>query len=63
MLESRVESVEDVLVMKEFLVAMMVAAALLIPFRDSNGRFELSDLERFAHLCTQACAHICSVRR
>jgi hypothetical protein len=49
--------------MKEFLVAMVVAAALLIPFRESNGRFELSDLEGFAHLCTQACAHICSVRR
>ena len=49
--------------MKMLLLALVVPAALLISFRESNGRFELSDLEGFAHLCTQACAHICSVRR
>jgi hypothetical protein len=49
--------------MKEFLIAMVIVAALLVPFRGSHGGFELSDVEGFAHLCTQACAHIYSLHR
>ena len=48
--------------MKEFLVAMMIAAALLIPFRESNGRSEFSDAKEFAHLCTEAIGRICALR-
>jgi hypothetical protein len=48
--------------MKEFLVAMIVAAALLIPFRESNGRSELSDAKEFAHLCIEAIGRICALR-
>ena len=49
--------------MKMFLLALVIPAALLISFRESNGRFELSDLEGFAHLCTEACTHICILRK
>jgi hypothetical protein len=48
---------------KLLLLALVVPAALLISFRESNGRFELSDLEGFAHLCTEACTHICILRK
>jgi hypothetical protein len=49
--------------MKVFLLALVVPAALLVSFRGSNARFELSDLESFAHLCTEACSHICILRK
>jgi hypothetical protein len=48
--------------MKAFLLAMTVPAMLLISFRNSNMRFELSDIEEFARVCTQFCAHICAQR-
>jgi len=48
--------------MKEFLVAMMIAAALLIPFRESNGRSEFSDAKEFAQLCADAVGRICALR-
>jgi hypothetical protein len=44
--------------MRMLLLALVIPAALLISFRESNRRFELSDLEGFAHLCTEACTHI-----
>jgi hypothetical protein len=49
--------------MKVILVALVIPAALLISFREPNGRLDLSDLQGFAHLCTEACAHICSLRK
>ena len=49
--------------MKALLVAMIVPAALLISFRQSNGNFELADFERFAHVCTDACRHILAPAR
>ncbi len=48
--------------MKEFLAAVIIAAALLIPFRESSGRSEISDAKEFAHLCTQAIDRICALR-
>lgn len=48
--------------MKEFLAAVIIAAALLIPFRESNGRSELSDAKEFAYMCTQAIDRICALR-
>jgi hypothetical protein len=58
LLNRRVESVEGLIAMKAFLLALIIPAALLVSFRESNSRFELSDLEEFAHLCTDACSHI-----
>jgi hypothetical protein len=49
--------------MKMLLLALVIPAALLVSFRESNTRFELSDLEGFAHLCTEACTHICILRK
>jgi hypothetical protein len=49
--------------MKIFLLALIIPAALLVSFRGSNARFELSDLEGFAHLCTEACTHISILRK
>lgn len=47
--------------MKEFLAAVIIAAALLIPFRESNGRSELSDAKEFAHLCAEGIGRICGL--
>jgi hypothetical protein len=49
--------------MKTFLLALVIPAALLISFREPNGRIELSDLQGFVHLCTDACTHICILRK
>jgi hypothetical protein len=51
------------IVTKVFLLSLVVPAALLISFRGSNARFELSDLDGFAHFCTAACTHISILRK
>ena len=40
--------------MKEFLIAMIVVAALLMSFREPSGAREISDFESFASLCLHA---------
>ncbi len=49
--------------MKVFLLSLAVPAALLSSFRGSKPRFELSDLEGFAHFCTEAYTHINILRK
>ena len=49
--------------MKMFLLALIIPVVLLNSFRQSTGRFQLSDLEGFAHLCTEACTHITILRK
>jgi hypothetical protein len=48
--------------MKEFFIALIVAAALLIPFRKWNGGFQLSDVEGLAHLCTEGVSRLSDLR-
>lgn len=47
--------------MKAFFVAAIIPLALLLSFRESNGRRELADFKTFVGLCVEAGTNFCSL--